>query len=217
MKEQYFTKDNISMKSLDIKNTVLKYSRKNELLLSKEKAVLIVTDMQDFFLKPESHAFIPSAEAIINNINILIKTCEKFNIPVILTQHINNKENAGMMDIRWNDIITEDNPLSQISDKIICTDPVVFKKTQYDAFYKTGLENFLRKHNKTQIIICGVMTNLCCETTARSAFVRGFEVLMPIDTTAAYNFNFHLGTIQNLSYGFCEPILSNEIIRAIKK
>ena len=63
MKEQYFTKDNILMKSLDIKNTVLKYSRKNELLLSKEKAVLIVTDMQDFFLKPESHAFIPSAEA----------------------------------------------------------------------------------------------------------------------------------------------------------
>ncbi|MCD4774011.1 MAG: isochorismatase family protein [Bacteroidales bacterium] len=217
MKEQYFTKDNISMKSLDIKNNVLKYSRKNELSLKSEKLVLLVTDMQEFFLKPESHAFILSADAIINNINLLIKTCEKLDVSVILTQHINNKENAGMMDVRWSDLITEENPLSRISDKIICTDPIVFKKTQYDAFYKTGLENFLRKHNKTQIIICGVMTNLCCETTARSAFVRGFEIFMPIDTTAAYNFDFHLGTIQNLSYGFCQPVLSDEIIEQLKK
>ena len=216
MKEQYFTKDNISMKSLDIKNNVLKYSRKNELSLKTEKLALIVTDMQDFFLKPESHAFTPSADAIINNINLLIKTCEDFDVPIILTQHINNKENAGMMNVRWSDLITEDNPLSRISDEIICTNPIVFKKTQYDAFYKTGLENYLRKHNKTQIIICGVMTNLCCETTARSAFVRRFEILMPIDTTAAYNFDFHLATIQNLSYGFCQPVLSNEIIKAIK-
>ncbi len=217
MKEQYFTKDNISMKSLDIKNNVLKYSRKNELSLKTENLALLVTDMQDFFLKPESHAFIPSANAIINNINLLIKTCEDFDVPIILTQHINNKENAGMMDVRWSDLITEDNPLSRISDKIICDVPIIFKKTQYDAFYKTGLENYLRKHNKTQIIICGVMTNLCCETTARSAFVQGFEILMPIDTTAAYNFDFHLGTIQNLSYGFCQPVLSNEIIKAISK
>ena len=217
MKEQYFTKDNIFKRSLEIKKTALKYSRDNDLSLKNENLVLIVTDMQDFFLKPESHAFIPSADAIINNINLLIKTCEKFDIPVIFTQHINNKENAGMMDVRWSDLITEDNPLSRISDEIICTNPIIFKKTQYDAFYKTGLENYLRKHNKTQIIICGVMTNLCCETTARSAFVRGFEILMPIDTTAAYNFDFHLGTIQNLSYGFCQPVLLNEIIRAIKK
>lgn len=217
MKEQYFTKDNISNKSLEIKNAVLKYSRNNVLLLNKEKTVLIVTDMQNFFLNSKSHAFIPSAESIIDNINNLINSCEKFNIPVILTQHINNKENAGMMDIRWSDLITEDNSLCEISERIICKNPLLVKKTQYDAFYKTNLENLLRKHNKTQIIICGVMTNLCCETTARSAFVRGFEVFVPIDTTAAYNLDFHLSTIKNLSYGFCQPILSNEIINEISK
>ena len=217
MKEQYFTKDNIFKKSLEIKNTVLKYSRKYKLLLKNENTALLVTDMQDFFLKSESHAFIPSAEAIINNINILIKTCEEFNIPVILTQHINNKENAAMMDVRWSDLITEENYLSEVSEKIICQNPLLVKKTQYDAFYKTNLERLLRKHNKSQIIICGLMTNLCCETTARSAFVRGFEIFMPIDTTAAYNFDFHLSTIKNLSYGFCQPILSNEIINEISK
>ena len=216
MKEQYFTKDNILIRSLDIKNNVSKYSRKNMPILKSENLALIVTDMQDYFLKKESHAFVPSADAIIEKINLLIKTCEIADIPVIITQHINNMENAGMMNVRWSDLITEDNPLSKISEKIICKNPLLIKKTQYDAFYKTDLENILRMQGKTQIIICGVMTNLCCETTARSAFVRNFGVFMPIDTTAAYNFDFHLGTIQNLAYGFCQPILSGEIIKVIE-
>lgn len=217
MKEEYFTKENIEKKSLEIKNSAIKYSKDISFSINNKNTVLLVTDMQDFFLDHKSHAFIPSASAIISRINSLIYICEENNIPIILSQHINNNENAGMMGVKWRDIIHKNNPLCRISDKIKCSYPIKITKPQYDAFYKTNLENYLQKHNKDQLIICGVMTNLCCETTARSAFVRNFEVFMPIDTTAAYNLNFHLATIQNLAYGFCQPTLSSEIINAIKK
>lgn len=55
------------------------------------------------------------------------------------------------------------------------------------------------------------MTHLCCETTARSAFIRGFDVFFTIDGTATYNEDFHFGTLYNLAHGFAVPLLIDEI------
>ncbi|MES0360330.1 MAG: isochorismatase family protein, partial [Anaerolineales bacterium] len=61
----------------------------------------------------------------------------------------------------------------------------------------------------------GVMTHLCCETTARSAFVRGFEVFFVIDGTATYNEDYHMATLLNLAHGFTTPVLTKEVLKFI--
>ena len=60
------------------------------------------------------------------------------------------------------------------------------------------------------------MTNLCCETTARSAFIRGFDVIMPVDATAAYNYEFHLATFLNLAYMFTRPVKTESLVGMLK-
>ena len=45
------------------------------------------------------------------------------------------------------------------------------------------------------------MTHLCCETTARSAFVHGYEVFFLVDGTATYNQDFHRASLMNLAHG----------------
>jgi len=74
------------------------------------------------------------------------------------------------------------------------------------------LDKQLKNHGVNQIVIAGVMANLCCESTARSAFMRGFEVFFTIDGTAANNKNFHMASLLNLSYGFATPVLTTEIL-----
>jgi len=74
-------------------------------------------------------------------------------------------------------------------------------KAQYDAFYETALENILRSSGSEQVVVTGVMTHLCVEATARSAFVRGFAVFVPADGTATYNRDFHAASLLNLSHG----------------
>jgi len=91
------------------------------------------------------------------------------------------------------------------------------EKHQYDAFYDTNLEEILNKKNISQLVICGVMTNICCETTARSAFVRGFEVFFTIDGTATYSEEHHMATLTNLSYGFAIPVLLEELFSVLSK
>ena len=217
LKEKYFTSKSILFESEKIRDTVKKNVRKKVFRIKKKKIVLLVTDMQNFFLEPNSHAFIPSAKAIIPNINSLIEVFRKHELPIIFSKHHNNIENAAMMKKWWGDLLYENSFESEIVKEFDTKDAVIIEKNQYDAFYNTIFEKILNAKNVQQLVVCGVMTNLCCETTVRSAFCKGFEVFFPIDATAANNYSFHLSTFQNLTYGFTPATLTNELIEEFEK
>lgn len=188
---------------------------KKEMKFYFDASALLVIDMQKYFLDKGSHAFIPSATAIIPNIKRLIKYFRRKR-PIIFTQHINTPKNAGMLKKWWNDIITTDNDYYELDKELYVPNAPVVVKTQYDAFYKTNLKKLLLKHRVRQVVITGVMTNICCETTARSAFVQGFEVFFVVDSTATQNVQMHKATLVNLAYGFAIPVLTQDIIKSIK-
>jgi isochorismate hydrolase len=117
----------------------------------------------------------------------------------------------------WRELISIENPLSAIISEFDFSRRYVLRKNQYDAFYQTNLEEILRIKGVTQVVISGVMTHLCCETTARSAFMRGFDVYFLIDGTATYNEEHQLATLLNLSHGFAQPVLTAEITRVLEE
>ena len=88
-------------------------------------------------------------------------------------------------------------------------------KSQYDAFYKSSLQEILEQEGVDQVVIGGVMTHLCCETTARSAFVRGYEVFFLVDGTATYNSQYHQATLRNLAHGVAVLAAVDGLIREI--
>ncbi|MBI9038032.1 MAG: cysteine hydrolase [Bacteroidales bacterium] len=216
-KEEYFLPETILGESKKIKNLLEKNVRKKVFNINRKNIALLVCDMQNYFLDPNSHAFIPSANAIIPNIHLLIEVFQKYKLPIILSKHHNNIDNAAMMDKWWKVILPENSFESEIIKDFKTKDTIIIEKQQYNAFYSTNLEEILHSKNVQQFVVCGVMTNLCCETTVRSAFCRGFEVFLPIDATATYNYSFHLATIQNLAFGFSPAILTNELIEKFEK
>ena len=46
------------------------------------------------------------------------------------------------------------------------------------------------------------MTHLCCETTARDAFMRGYQVFFLMDATATYTEALHFGSLRSITHGF---------------
>lgn len=183
---------------------------------SMDRSLLIVTDLQNYFLSPESHAFIPSAPAIVQNISNLIRFYTVNHRPVIFTKHVNDTENAGSMAYWWKDLIEAGTWMSEIHDDLPTAGGLTLTKHQYDAFHQTDLEKILKENQVQYPVICGVMTNLCCETTARSAFVRGLRPVIPLDATAAYNREFHLASFRNLCFGFMPLLSTQEIIEMLK-
>ncbi len=213
MKSSYFTHKSIDDVSGGMLKRLEKSSKRHRFTFSPEGSALLILDMQKFFLDEDSHAFIPSAPAIVPKIKMLIDAFSKSNLPIISTRHINTEDDAMMMSRWWKDVIMEDDPLSEIVTELAFPNAEVIKKTQYDAFYRTQLEDVLSDMGVEKLVVTGVMTHLCCETTARSAFVRGFVVFMPVDGTATYNEDFHFATYLNLSHGFAVPVHSDEILK----
>lgn len=115
----------------------------------------------------------------------------------------------------WRELLVAENPLSVISPLLESHTGEVIQKSQYDAFYGTRLETRLRELGRTQVLLCGVMTHLCCETTARSAFMRGFEVFFPVDGTATYHEAFHRASLLNLGHGFATLTLVSDLIAVL--
>ncbi len=214
MKETYFTKENIDNKGNEILEL---FNRRSIPENINRKAALLILDMQDYFLQPDSHAYVPSADAIVGNIKKLSSTFENMSLPVFYTQHVNTPGQAGMMEEWWDDLLTEDHLKKGLIKGILNSDFILIKKSQYDAFYKTELLKELQSRRITDVVITGVMTHLCCETTARSAFVNGFRVWFMLDATATYNLDFHMNSIKNLNHGFAYPILTKEMIGIIEK
>lgn len=218
IKEKYFSPENIDIKAQEMLKKATDISgRTNKQEFAPQNSALLVIDMQKYFCDSSSHAYIPSSEAIIPRIKLLTNTFKANNLPVIYTRHINTQENAGMMCKWWKGILSEGNNMDEIIPELNTKNSHIIEKTQYDAFYNTNLESFSRENNINQLVITGVMTHLCCETTARSAFVRGFETFLCIDATATYNENFHTSSLINLSHGFSELILSYEIYSKLKE
>lgn len=122
-----------------------------------------------------------------------------------------------MMASWWRDLISTENPLSNFDPQLEWQKGIAFTKTRYDAFLDSPLEAYLRTNNVEQVVICGVMTHLCCETTARSAFMRGFEVLFTVDGTATYNEDLHRASLLNLSHGFAVPVLVQDLLSRLEQ
>jgi bifunctional isochorismate lyase/aryl carrier protein len=211
-KEAYFTSENIDSLSKEWLEELSDFKKRHSIIIG--NPALLILDMQEYFLSKDSHAFILSSIAIIPKISNLIKEFVKYNLPVIFTRHIDTKESQMLK--WWRGAITPSDPLSVISEQLLYDGATIINKSQYDAFYKTELESILKDKGVDQVVIAGVATHLCCETTARSAFVRGFRVLLPIDTTATFNRHFHMATFVNLSHGFAIPTTSESILKFVK-
>lgn len=175
------------------------------------KTALIVLDMQNYFFSEDSHAFVPAGKSIIENINSLIKKFEENNSLILFTRHFNTPDKKSMMLRWWRDYIKKESNEFEISDLVKRNNHQIIDKSEYDAFYETDLKNILIKNEIESIVLCGVLTNLCVDSTARSGFINGFEIIVTLDATASYNEDLHKSSLISLSHGIAFIETTNSI------
>lgn len=184
-----------------------------EFVLDRERCALLVIDMQEYFCNPESTACVPDARKILGKVQKLISVFKKHGRPIFFTQHIDDvTDKHNMMLLWWQENITPDTPFHELSKDIDISCGTLLVKHQYDAFFGTRLEKMLHDKKVVQVVVAGVLTNLCCETTARSAFMRGFEVVFVPEATGTYSEKMFHGSIVNLSYGFAHMVKVSDMV-----
>jgi ureidoacrylate peracid hydrolase len=89
---------------------------------------------------------------------------------------------------------------------------VVINKHRFDAFEGTDLDLILRSKGIRSVILTGVATNVCVETTARSAFVKDYYIVFAGDCTGTYSREEHDMTLQNIDKYFGQIANHDEVI-----
>jgi len=217
--QPYVTPETIDNKSKEWLNKIEAFNQ-HKMELNAEKAALLVVDMQDFFLDESSPTFTCGGLAILPKLESLIFAFRESRRPVIYTRHVHNPQlnDAGIMGWWWEGMCLEGSPESEVHKSITPQpeDKIIFKH-RYSAFYNTDLETVLRCLKIEDLVICGIMSNLCCESTARDAYFRDFRVFFPADGTGSVTEEMHLASLLNLAFGFAYVTECQEIMRYLKK
>jgi ureidoacrylate peracid hydrolase len=174
------------------------------------RTALIVIDMQNAFVDGSVEGYeVPTARGLIPRLEDLIRFARSHAMPVIWTQSDHSAPFGGIMlkkfpgmaehRILWRGEDSFDlyagMPQPGEGDYRVV-------KHKYDAFFETDLDAILRNRGIRTVIITGVATNVCCESTARSAFMRDYEVVFPADANATFDPQAHAATLESIKQFF---------------
>jgi ureidoacrylate peracid hydrolase len=161
--------------------------------LNPRTTALLNVDMQNCFVSDSSVAA-PKGAEIIPRINKIAQTCRLNGALVVHTLHVVRPDGSttGVMG-EFNSAIKEGllfkgNPAAELHPEITLegTD-IILEKPRYGAFFGTDLDILLRNRGVESVIITGICTNVCCETTAREANMRDYKVFFVRDATACFD------------------------------
>ncbi len=214
MSEPYVTAESLPEKTAAWLDKVAPYNR-DTLKLEGKKAALLVVDMQEFFLDPKSPTFTCGGAAILPNVKKLIDSFRAANRPVIYTKHVHHPDqlDAGIMGWWWDGMCLEGSPESEIHKSIApLSNEKIVSKHRYSAFYDTDLTTVLRCLKVEDLVVTGVMTNMCCESTARDAYYRDYRVFFPADATGTVDEQMHMASLLNLAFGFASISTTEKLL-----
>jgi ureidoacrylate peracid hydrolase len=192
---------------------------------------LLVIDMQNDFIADEGLIAregrdVSQAKEMAKHLPTLIKTARETGVFVVFVRNVYTSEQNFYLSDVW---------LEQAARKRaggytripVCAagswggdfygdvrpephDPIVTKH-RYSAFYNTDLDTILRANGIRTLVLTGVVTNVCIETSAREAFVRDYYVVVVNNGTAAYVQADHDMTLKNIDRFFGETVSIDDL------
>ena len=191
------------------------YTRERSLGLG--GAALLVVDVQRHFSAPSSHAYLPALEAVQPNISRLVRAFQAAGRPVICTRH-GRRQNSpeDQMSRWWGGSVMAGDAAHALSPELdgVGAD-LVLDKEQYSAFHGTDLARWLQTRGCDAVVVCGVMTHLCCESSARDAFMSGLQVCVVADATASRDEDLHVGALRSMAHGVAAIRTTHQVAAAL--
>jgi ureidoacrylate peracid hydrolase len=188
----------------------------------KMKTALLVIDMQNDFVEDGALIEVKGIRNRITQFKSFIDECRKRGITIIYTKHIfdtvHNPVEAKLFPSLAIEGLREGTKGVEVHNELLPEkSDIMIKKRRYDAFFGTDLEVILKAKGIKNIIITGTMTNVCCESTARSAMFRDFNVLFSSDLTFTSDPVIHENTLKTIKSHFGEVMNSEEILQSLQR
>lgn len=189
---------------------------------------LVNVDMQNAFVEGTPLSA-PGGVALLEPVNRLAAACRAAGIKVIHTLHVTRADgsNLGTMGELIEPVragyIKEGSETAKLHRGLhVEKGDILLYKPRYGSFTGTDLDLILRSNGIDTIIITGICTNICCETTAREAGMRDYHVFFTSDGTETFPYGdltaeqIKKATLTTLGLAFAKIVSVNALIDMIR-
>jgi 23S rRNA (adenine2503-C2)-methyltransferase len=207
------------MKKQAADGTEKKDRRGRTLPFNWSRSALLVVDMQEFFLAAGSSAYLPQALPALANAGRLAAAFREAGRPVLFTAHAHEDPavDGGLMALWWKKVCLSGTPEAEVSPALGPLEGEVFPKCRYSAFTNAEILERLKALDVDSLVIAGLKTNLCVESTVRGAFDLGFMCIAAGDAMAARTEQLHQASLESMADGFAMVRRTSEILAEAEK
>jgi biuret amidohydrolase len=160
-----------------------------------DNAAVVVVDIQNDFLVPGAPYESVPAREMIDDVNELLSVAREAGIPIIFTAHHHRADGSDLGAVAFLHPLTAEGKAMvegstgvELYPKLdVQSGDYIIQKRRFSGFYATDLELLLRNLGVEVLVIAGVATNVCCESTARDAFFRDFKVVFLADGNGTFD------------------------------
>ncbi|WP_028646960.1 isochorismatase family protein [Nocardiopsis sp. CNT312] len=181
------------------------------------RAVLLVHDMQRYFLRPYREGTQPVAGAVAN-IAALRAACRAAGAPVVFTAKPGgmNPRERGLENDFWGPGMRAATEHTAIIPELAPDDgDVLLTKWRYSAFAQTDLAERMAEQGRDQIVVTGVYAHIGCQITAADAFMRDIQPFLVADALADFSADHHRDAL-SYAAGRCARVLpASEVLDAL--
>ncbi|MCG5218711.1 isochorismatase family protein [Streptosporangium soli] len=181
------------------------------------RTVLLIHDMQNYFLNAFAPGRSPLAE-LMSNVLALRECCADLGIQVFYSAQpgAQSRNERGLQQDFWGPGIGPDPVEAQIASVLTPrAGDVLVTKWRYSAFQRTSLAD--RLGERDQIIICGIYAHIGVLMTATEAFMRDVQPFVVADAVADFSLDHHRMALTYASQRCAVTVRTQAIIRALKQ
>ncbi|ALG08606.1 isochorismatase family protein [Kibdelosporangium phytohabitans] len=157
--------------------------------LEPSRAVLLVHDMQNYFLRAFRRAASPMTE-LVANIRRISERGRELGIPVVYSAQPGGQstDERGLQLDMWGKGIGADPQDAAIFAEVEPSEEDIhMTKWRYNAFHRTTLSTVLADNNRDQLVITGIYAHIGCMMTAADAFMRDIQSFFVADAVADFS------------------------------
>jgi len=183
------------------------------------RAVLLVHDMQEYFLRKFDMGLAPVPE-LLQNAARLLDTCRAIGIPVFYTAQPTEQpvHDRALLNDFWGPGLTA--PAVHDQQSIVDAlrpraQDVVLTKWRYSAFQRSDLAERLHAMGRDQLMVCGVYAHIGCLATCLEAFMRDIQPFLIADAVADFSRAEHEMALRYVATRCGASLTTQDVLRAM--
>ena len=198
--------------------------------ISAANTALMIVDMQNGFCHPDGSFAglgfdISMFAGAIEGCAKLVRAAHACDVPVIYTRYVYQPgyQDGGLLTNELFPAIKESNHLAagswdaDIVDELTPEDhDLVIEKSRYSSFYGTRLEPILSNKQIKSLVVAGVTTNMCVESTVRDASQRDYYTYTVSDATGEQSLERHNQALHTIAFGFGWVVTTADVLAGWK-